>query len=399
MDETFAQVYDNGLGDVHFALDKREKSLTREEDVLMFYNVWAPPTEATEVTTKVVYGHYCNTGNVQTLLALDPDIFKGAIVMCKYGGGAGRPDKAKNVKPHGAVAVLVFSDPHDFSADGEVGYPEDAGIPSDAVQRGSSKYLRGDPTTPNYPSIPGAYTDDIDMLIKQTRDNVNGPHIWSPLPSQPISWGNAQTLLNLLDSGVATPPEWVGETKMTIDHIGPNFADSNFEFQLSITSNYTRMKSQNVIGYIKGDTYPDEYVLIGNHRDSWIHGTIDAGSGMTTVLEIARVFKEMNIRPKRTILFCSWGSEEHGLMGSEEFVEEFNTIIKERALIYINADVSFEGNEYFYAGASPIFHELVWEITKEGEISTFVRTLLFFNLAEVSFSPITSICLTITMRV
>jgi hypothetical protein len=30
----------------------------------------------------------------------------------------------------------------------EVGYPTDGGIPNDTVQRGSSKYLRGDPTTP-----------------------------------------------------------------------------------------------------------------------------------------------------------------------------------------------------------------------------------------------------------
>ena len=56
----------------------------------------------------------------------------------------------------------------------------------------------------------------------------------------------------------------------------------------------------------------------------WIHGTIDAGSGMTTLIEISRLFKEMNIRPKRTILFCSWGSEEHGLMGSRVSTETKN---------------------------------------------------------------------------
>ena len=77
------------------------------------------------ITEKVVYGHYCNPANVQTLLDLDENIFEGSIVICKYGGGAGRPDKAKNVKPHGAVAILVFSDPYDFSDDGEVGYPVD----------------------------------------------------------------------------------------------------------------------------------------------------------------------------------------------------------------------------------------------------------------------------------
>lgn len=44
--------------------------------------------------------------------------------------------KGKNVKPYGAVAVLIFSDPYDSSADGEQGYPNDPGIPEDTVQRG-----------------------------------------------------------------------------------------------------------------------------------------------------------------------------------------------------------------------------------------------------------------------
>ena len=44
--------------------------------------------------------------------------------------------QGKNVKPYGAVAVLIFSDPYDSSADGEAGYPLDAGIPEDTVQRG-----------------------------------------------------------------------------------------------------------------------------------------------------------------------------------------------------------------------------------------------------------------------
>ena len=127
----------------------------------------------------------------------------------------------------------------------------------------------------------------------------------------------------MLAGGVSTPTDWAEQTRMDISNIGPNFQNSEFEFRLRITSNYTRMNSQNVIGFIRGSEFPDEYVLIGNHRDSWVHGTIDAGSGMTTVIEIARVFKEMNLRPKRSILFCSWGSEEHGLMGSRVFTQKF----------------------------------------------------------------------------
>jgi len=72
----------------------------------------------------------------------------------------------------------------------------------------------------------------------------------------------------------------------------------------------------------------------------------------------------MGYRPKRSIVFCSWGSEEHGLIGSEEFVEEFYSIIQERAVAYVNADVSFQANVYFKALATPVLQELVYDVTQ-----------------------------------
>ena len=64
-------------------------------------------------------------------------------------------------------------------------------------------------------------------------------------------------------------------------------------------------------------------------------------------------------------------------MGSEEFVEEFNLMLKERALLYINADVGFSGNEYFRDGASPVMHDLIWEIT---QVISFEFLLKSFEL-------------------
>ena len=70
--------------------------------------------------------HYCNQENVNELLAIDDKIFEDAIVLCKYTNG-GRPDKCASVKPHGALAVLQFSDPFDYSHGDETGFPNDAG--------------------------------------------------------------------------------------------------------------------------------------------------------------------------------------------------------------------------------------------------------------------------------
>ena len=33
--------------------------------------------------------------------------------------------------------------------------------------------------------------------------------------------------------------------------------------------------SNDVIGFIEGSEFPDEYILVGNHRDSWVHGAVD----------------------------------------------------------------------------------------------------------------------------
>ena len=47
-----------------------------------------------------------------------------------------------------------------------------------------------------------------------------------------------------------------------------------------------------VIGFLEGSEYPDEYVFVGNHRDSWIHGTLDPSSGTTTLFEVSEVFRK-----------------------------------------------------------------------------------------------------------
>ena len=84
--------------------------------------------------------------------------------------------------------------------------------------------------------------------------------------------------------------------------------------------------SPNVMGFIEGSHEPDRYVMIGNHRDAWGYGALDPSSGTAQMLEIAKVLGaklKTGWRPRRTIIFLSWGAEEFGLIGSREFVEDF----------------------------------------------------------------------------
>lgn len=80
----------------------------------------------------------------------------------------------------------------------------------------------------------------------------------------------------------------------------------------------------NTIGEIKGVEFPDEYVMLSAHLDSWDGGTgaTDNGTGTIMMMEVMRILKAVYPNPKRTILVGHWGSEEQGLNGSRGFVED-----------------------------------------------------------------------------
>jgi carboxypeptidase Q len=80
----------------------------------------------------------------------------------------------------------------------------------------------------------------------------------------------------------------------------------------------------NVIAELKGSQYPDEYITIGGHLDSWDpgEGAHDDGAGIVQTIEVLRVFKTLGYRPKRTIRFVLFANEENGLRGGNKYAEE-----------------------------------------------------------------------------
>ncbi len=90
--------------------------------------------------------------------------------------------------------------------------------------------------------------------------------------------------------------------------------------------NFSRkIRARNVIATLKGSKYPNEKIVIGGHLDSWdlATGAIDNGIGSFTVLDIARTFRALKLKPKRTIEFVMFMGEEQGLLGSRAMVEEY----------------------------------------------------------------------------
>ena len=83
----------------------------------------------------------------------------------------------------------------------------------------------------------------------------------------------------------------------------------------------------NVVADLVGTEYPDEYVIVCAHLDSWHQatGATDNGTGTCTTLEAARILASVGIKPKRTIRFMLWGGEEQGLLGSRQHVVQNRT--------------------------------------------------------------------------
>lgn len=92
----------------------------------------------------------------------------------------------------------------------------------------------------------------------------------------------------------------------------------------------------NTVAKLEGSEKPNEYVILSAHLDSWDGGTgaTDNGTGTITMMEVARILKEVYPNPKRTILIGHWGSEEQGLNGSRAFVEDHPEIIANTQVVF-----------------------------------------------------------------
>ena len=104
--------------------------------------------------------------------------------------------------------------------------------------------------------------------------------------------------------GPEAPEDWRGALDITY-RLGPGYTNNKMIVTLEVNNYYEVKPFFNVIGTMYGDVEPDRYVLIGNHRDAWVNGAVDASSGTTITTEIARglgELKKAGWKPRRTIM-------------------------------------------------------------------------------------------------
>lgn len=83
-------------------------------------------------------------------------------------------------------------------------------------------------------------------------------------------------------------------------------------------------KSYNVIGEITGSEKPNEFITVGGHLDSWdlAEGAHDDGTGVVQAVEVLRIFKALNIKPKHSVRAVMFMNEENGGRGGEKYADE-----------------------------------------------------------------------------
>lgn len=321
----------------HYTASLRETPIPGDDDSKnpAISSAWLGMSISGEVTAPVIYAHSGNPEDYD-LLRRNGISVKGKIVLVRYSNPYSyRGFKALTAQREGAAAILIYSDPaEDGYKKGKVD-PDGPWGPEYHIQRGAITYdfmVPGDPLTPGWASIPGAKRIPIE-------DAISAPKIMA----LPLSWHDAKPLLENMDGPVA-PVEWQGGLPIQY-HLGGERVKAHLKIEMDNgTQPYYVVE-----GRIRGADLPDEWIVLGNHRDAWAFGGVDPSSGTASMMELTRALGQLakqGMRPRRTIVVCSWDGEEVGLTGSTEWGEQFADDLRAKAVAYINVDEATSGPNF-----------------------------------------------------
>ena len=308
-----------------------------------------------DVTAEVVYANYGRKEDFETLKQLGIEI-KGKIVLAKYGGNF-RGFKAKFAEANGAAGLIIYTDPKDSGYTKGLVYPEGPYYNKSTIQRGSllTEDFTGDPLTPFEPALPLDGKKKIKRLDpKQTQLHT--------IPVTPIGYGEASKILGQM-KGKAVPQSWQGGLPFTYRLEGGNA----LTIRLKVEQKIDFVRAANIVGMLKGSEAPDEWIILGCHFDAWGFGATDPNSGTAMLLSLSETLgklKEQGFAPKRSVLIGHWDAEEHGVIGSTEWVEQMRDQLNAKGIAYMNFDGGVSGKN-FGASAAPTLKKILIETSKK----------------------------------
>jgi N-acetylated-alpha-linked acidic dipeptidase len=256
-----------------------------------------------DVRAPVVYAGRGLDADYATLTSAGVGV-RGRIVLIRYGAEY-RGNLAARAAAHDAAGVIFYSDPKDDGSGRGGVYPNGPYRPAGAVQRGD---VMGDDRQPLH------------------------------IPTLPVTAITAQRLLAEMRGGSVT----------------------QVPVRLHVEIIARRMTLWNTIGEITGAN-PNQMVILGGHRDAWVYGVSDDGSGISTLLEVARGLGALHRRgwmPRRTIRIAGWDAEEIGELGSAAYVAMHRSELQRGLIAYVNTDESASGPKFGAAAAGALLATL-----------------------------------------
>ncbi|XP_077365722.1 transferrin receptor 1b isoform X2 [Festucalex cinctus] len=276
-----------------------------------------------KVQGKLVYAAYGRREDLDAVQKADVEV-KNSVLLLRA-GKLTFAEQVANAEARGASAVLIYPDAEDFdfhAATALYGH----------VHLGS-----GDPYTPGFPSF-------NHTQFPPTRSSA-----LPAIPAQTVSFNVAKTL-----------KERIG---------GPNQMGGVEDVTVEVNNVLVNTEIHNVFGVVKGFVDPDEYVVLGAQRDAWGKGYARAAVGSSVLMELAKAFQDLvekdGVRPRRSLVFASWGAGEYGSVGATEFLEGYLSSIDRKLVTYISLDGVVMGRGGFIASASPLLYSLLEDTIKQ----------------------------------
>lgn len=311
------------------------------------YRPYVAYAHSGKVQAPVVYANHLSNQDVNFLHHNNVTL-EGALLLVRLGVFP-VPQQVQNALLVGAAALVLYPDPAEFHRTLNGIGDSSWWLPMDGIHTLSALAdAFGDPQTPGYAATPAAYrTPEQDL----------------PLPDIPVQTVSAETAHMLLRNlgGPQVDKSMYGQLPDLEYHAGPGPIVAT----LAVNNVLQNHSVDNVVGFIRGNVEPDRYVIVGSPRDSWSQSQV---GGMAILQEITSVFGQLlrdGWRPRRSILFCSWGGEEFNSAGSTEWLEEHMKLLHGRAVAYIDVGSPVLGASSLSVSASPLLYHAIFNATKQ----------------------------------
>ena len=138
--------------------------------------------------------------------------------------------------------------------------------------------------------------------------------------------------------------------------------DTSLRATIDMLNSNAPVTARNVIATLPGTDKSDEVIVVGGHLDSWdlATGATDNGLGSYSILDLARCYAALGLKPRRTIKFILFMGEEQGLLGSHALVEEWKkTGELDRVRCMINLDMSGHPSGFNAFGPDPLGPQVI----------------------------------------